>query len=273
MRAAAPRDYDEIDPPPPWPLSRLYHENSKLTERRALELREQIDRFADGGEAPLLRPGTGTGTIHPSRPSIALPRAGRRIFGARLDDALRGRRSPRGAFAPARLELAPVGALLDLSFGTTGELPSAGGATRLRAFPSAGALYPIEIYLAALDCAALGGEIHHYDAERHALARLSACPPRAEMERMIFADGLWEHAALAIVFTGVFERTQAKYGERGYRFVLLEAGHAAQNLLLVARSLGLQAAPIGGFCEDALGAALGLDQARESPVYTVLVGG
>ena len=271
MRAAAPRDYDEIDPPPPWPLSRLYHENSKLTERRALELQEQIARFADGGEAPLLAPTTGT--VHPSRPSIALPRAGRRLFGARLDDALRGRRSQRGPFAPARLGPAQIGALLDLAFGTTGELPAGETPARSRAFPSAGALYPIEIYVAALDCPALGRDVHHYDVEHHALSRLAACPARGELERMIFADGLWDHAALAIVFTGVFERTQAKYGERGYRFVLLEAGHAAQNLLLVARSMGLGAAPIGGFCEDALGAALGLDEARESPVYVVLVGG
>jgi SagB-type dehydrogenase family enzyme len=86
------------------------------------------------------------------------------------------------------------------------------------------------------------------------------------------AEDQWENAAAAIVLTGVFERTQAKYGERGYRFVLLEAGHAAQNLLLVAASLGVPALSIGGFCEDALGEAMGLEREKESPVYVVMIG-
>ena len=79
-------------------------------------------------------------------------------------------------------------------------------------------------------------------------------------------------AALAVVLTAVFERTQARYDERGYCFALLEAGHAAQNLLLVAESMGLAAVPIGGFCEDALGRALGVEPAKESPVHVLLVG-
>ena len=270
----APRTYEELTRPPPWPLSRLYHENSSLTERRALELREQIERFSDDDGAPPAAPRS-----YPSRPATPLPRARRRLFGARLDDALRERRTQRGPVAGGPVPLAELGALLDLALGLTGSAgPSKSAAAPgpepagLRAYPSAGALYPLETYVLALDCPPLEQAVFHHDPHRRALARLAPCPPLAELGRMIFADDLWRGAAAALVFTGVLERTQAKYGERGYRFVLLEAGHAAQNVLLAARGLGLSAAPIGGFCEDALAAAMGLSGRGESPVYVVLLG-
>lgn len=276
MRPSSPRTYDELDPAPPWPASRLYHENSKLTERRAEALQEQIALFAaDSAGAPAGQ------SRYPSRPTIALPRAKRRLFGPRLDDALRERRSQRGPFGGRSLSLAELGALLDLAVGSRRETAAKAGAKgtepptearALRPFPSAGGLYPIEVYVAALACASVERGIHHYDPGTHALARVAPCPAQAELERLIFADDLWPGTAAALVLTGVFDRTQAKYGERGYRFVLLEAGHAAQNMLLAAQSLGLAGAPIGGFCEDALGAAMGLDVTRESLVYVVLLG-
>lgn len=277
MSASSPRTYDELDPAPAWPASWLYHDTSKLTERRAEGLREQIELFAaDTGGAPAGQ------SRYPSRPAIALPRAARRLFGARLDDTLRERRSPRGAFADRPLSLAELGALLDLALGARPEaaLPAKAkreetpiAARALRPFPSAGGLYPLEVYVATLACAAVARGIHHYDPVKHALATVAPCPAQGELERLILADNVWGHAAAALVFTGVFARTQAKYGERGYRFALLEAGHAAQNVLLAAQSLGLAGAPIGGFCEDALGAALGLEATKESPLYVVLLGG
>ena len=206
-----------------------------------------------------------------------MPRAKRRLIGPRLDDALRDRRSQRGPFASRSLLLTELGALLDLAVGASRQAPSKETKGQeppeprdLRPFPSAGALYPVEVYLAALSCASVERGIHHYDAFKHALASVAPCPAPGDLARLIFADDLWQGAAAALIFTGVF---QAKYGERGYRFALLEAGHAAQNVLLVAQSLGLAAAPIGGFCEDTLGAAMGLDATRESPVYVILVGG
>lgn len=274
---SSPRTYDELEPPPCWPASRLYHENSKLTERRAEALQEQIELFAaDSAGAPEGQ------SRYPSRPTIALPRAKRRLIGPRLDDSLRDRRSQRGPFAKRPLALAELGALLDLSVGARREASSRTaaksddpltGSPLLRAFPSAGGLYPVEVHVAALECASVERGIHHYDPTKHALARVSPCPSGPDLARLIFSDNLGDTAAAALIFTGVFERTQAKYGERGYRFVLLEAGHAAQNVLLAAQALGLAAAPIGGFCEDALGAVMGLDPGKESPVYVVLIGG
>ncbi|MEP7124830.1 MAG: SagB/ThcOx family dehydrogenase [Byssovorax sp.] len=212
---------------------------------------------------------------------MALPRAKRRLFGPRLDDTLRDRRSQQGPFASRPLPLASLGALLDLAVGARRQAPSKANAkgdaapaevALLRPFPSAGGLYPLEVHVAALACASVERGFYHHDPAAHALARLGPCPAEADLSRLIFADNLWPGAAAALIFTAVLERTQAKYGERGYRFALIEAGHAAQNVLLAAGALGLVAAPIGGFCEDALGAAMGLDAARESPLYVVLIG-
>jgi SagB-type dehydrogenase family enzyme len=258
-----PRTYDELEMAGRWPLSRLFHDSTKLTELRALELKESIASFVDPEEER-------TAHAHADGSSIALPRAKRRLFGPRLDDALRDRRSQREPFSGEAIDRAELGALLDLSAGVTG------GSARLRAWPSAGALHPIDLHALVLVGAGLERGAYKYDPGCHALVR-GPTGRGQELEgdllrRTILADTVGGGAALAVVLTAVFERTQAKYGERGYRFVLLEAGHAAQNLLLVAQSMGLAAAPIGGFCEDALARTLGVDPAKESPVHVVLFG-
>ena len=81
-----------------------------------------------------------------------------------------------------------------------------------------------------------------------------------------------EGAGALVILTARFERGEARYGERAYRFALSETGHVAQNILLVAEALDLGAVPLGGFCEDELGRHLGLDSRRESPLYVVMLG-
>jgi len=254
-----PRDYDDLLRGGPQPVSALFHEHSKLTERRMLEFKEAIEAFGD--------PRAET-KAYPTRPAIELPRHRRSLFAARLDVTLKGRRSERGHFRDAPIPAKALGSLLELSLGPTGE--------GVRSWPSAGARYPLEAYVVALACEEVPSGLYHYDPFRHSLGHLGECPPKEVLSRLVFAGGpggdRWERAAAALVFTAVFERTQAKYGERGYRFVLLEAGHAAQNVLLVACALGLGAVSLGGFCEDGLGDVLGLDRSVESPVYVILLG-
>ncbi|CAN5846200.1 hypothetical protein BH11VER1_BH11VER1_14190 [soil metagenome] len=77
---------------------------------------------------------------------------------------------------------------------------------------------------------------------------------------------------MVIVWTAMFERTCAKYGDRGYRLILLEAGHAGQNAVLLAAGLKCGALVLGGFYDSALGAALDLDPEKEAPIYCVALG-
>lgn len=257
------REYQELFAGRPWAASEMYHEQSKLTGRRAgafLEQMADFERSVPPGR-PQVRRGAAT---------IRLLPVPRRASGPRLTEALRRRRSWRGPFGPGAVGLPQLGTLLQLGFGACGEPVGAG--PPLRCWPSAGALYPLELYAIALRCEGIEPGAYAYSVPDHALASTGPVPGPEELRRMILLPGPWPGPALFLVLTGVFARVQRKYGERGYRFLLLEAGHAAQNILLLAGALKLSVVPLGGFCEDLLGRCLGLDARRESPIYVLMLG-
>jgi SagB-type dehydrogenase family enzyme len=135
-----------------------------------------------------------------------------------------------------------------------------------RAAPSAGALYPLEIYVAT------PSGFYHYDVREHRLTRRSDRDLRPAICRAALEQEAIRQAPADFVITAVYARTERKYGEgRGPRYVHLEAGHAAQNLLLQAVALGLGAVPIGAFHDDAIQKALALP-ADHMPLYVIPVG-
>ena len=173
-----------------------------------------------------------------------------------LDDVLAHRRSIR-SFTDGQLVEEAISRLLWAAQGVTA---SWGGRTA----PSAGALYPIEVYVATADA------LRRYVPDDHRAVDLA---PEDRRPRIAEATGQ-EAAADAptlFVITGVVARTAEKYGERAERYVQLEAGHVCQNLLLEATALGLGAVPIGAFSDEALRDALGLSDG-ELPLYVVPVG-
>lgn len=133
-----------------------------------------------------------------------------------------------------------------------------------RTAPSAGALYPLELYAVtrttALHYVPVGHRVEQWPAGTW--SRLVASTP---------SGAAVSTAAAVFVVAGVQGRTRVKYGERAARYVLLEAGHCAQNLLLQAVCLGLGAVPIGAFDEDAVADYLALPTS-ESPVYLIPTG-
>jgi SagB-type dehydrogenase family enzyme len=145
---------------------------------------------------------------------------------------------------------------------------SAQGVTRSwggRTAPSAGALYPLELYAATAD-----GVYHYLPQEHQAEVWLAK-----DIRQSLWAAGLQqealEQAPTIFVMTAVYERTSAKYGDRTERYVQMEAGHAAQNLLLQAVTLGLGAVPIGAFDDDKVAIALSLP-IEEAPLYLIPIG-
>jgi SagB-type dehydrogenase family enzyme len=205
---------------------------------------------------------------HGGRPRVPLPPPS--LGDAALEDVLRGRRSRR-VFAPAPLALGQLATLLWAAYGITGalELGGAGAMQQLRAAPSAGALYPLELFVAPLRVSGLERRIHHYDPLAHELERL---PAGADVEA-VSPDPALPGDAAAVVFAGaVFWRSRFKYGLRAYRFTLLEAGHAMQNLLLAAEGLGLVGVVLGGFFDDRVDRLLELDGTDESVLVGVCVG-
>lgn len=196
----------------------------------------------------------------PPRPADAassLP-APRSTGAVSLEEALRTRRSIR-ELSGEPLPTADIGQLLWAAQGITD--PASGHRTS----PSAGALYPLEVYAVTAD------GVFHYLPTGHRMERVLAPDLRAELAAAALAQEAVGAAGVDFVLTGVAARTRAKYGDRAERFVAMEAGHAAENMLLQATAMGLGAVPIGGFTDDAVAAVLALPEG-ELPLYILAVG-
>ena len=140
-----------------------------------------------------------------------------------------------------------------------------------RTAPSAGALYPLEVYVVAGDVENLVAGIYKYDPDEHDLVPVLDGDKRSELAYAALAQSFVKEGALALVFTAVYERTKVKYGERGIRYVHMEAGHAAQNVCLQAIALGLGAVTVGAFHDEQVAELLNLPD-DEQPLYIIPVG-
>jgi SagB-type dehydrogenase family enzyme len=193
--------------------------------------------------------------------SIALPAPLRKGKGS-VEQALAARRSRR-SYASAPVTLAEAGQLLWAAQGVTGPEGQ-------RTAPSAGALFPLELYLAASRVEGLAPGIYRYNAAEHALELHVAGDRRREMTAAASGQDCMRFAACALVLAAVPERC-AKYGDRAAKFIHIEAGHAAQNVYLQAESLELGVCAVGAFSagEVQRAAELGRD---EQAVYLLTVG-
>jgi SagB-type dehydrogenase family enzyme len=156
-----------------------------------------------------------------------------------VEKAMRERRSVR-QYKNVPIALTDLSQLLWAAQGSSG---IGGGRTT----PSAGALYPLEVYVVVGNVAGLSAGIYSYNPQKHRLARIAEGDARAELSSAALRQSSIEKAAAVLVISCVYERTTIKYGERGSRYVHMEAGHAAQNVYLQAVSLNLGTVVIGAF--------------------------
>jgi len=146
------------------------------------------------------------------------------------------------------------------------------GLCRLRRpYPSAGALFPTEFYLIAGNVSGLPPCVTHYSPQSHKLSVLAV--RNAASGRSPFITQSMDDIPAALIITSIFGRARAKYGDRGYRFALLEAGHAAQNVCLVATGMGLGCLMWGGYYDDDVHDVIGVDGVTEAVLSCVLLGG
>lgn len=182
---------------------------------------------------------------------------------ASLEETLLNRRSVR-EYAPAPLTLDEVAQLLWAAQGLTAKW---GGRTA----PSAGALYPLEVYLVAGNVTGLAAGVYRYAPEQHQLVLIRSGDTRHELAEAALAQDWIQEGAVSIVITAVYERTTRKYGERGIRYIYMEAGHAAQNVCLQAVALNLGTVVVGAFHDEDVRNILGIPQ-NETPLYIMPVG-
>ena len=181
-----------------------------------------------------------------------------------LETLLQQRRSVR-EYSDRPLSLSDIGQLLWAAQGITHR-------QGLRTAPSAGALYPLELYVVAGRVDSLPAGIYHYQPDGHRLLAKHRDDRRNGLARAAFGQTWLENAAAVVVFAAVPERTARKYGERAVRYVHMETGHAAQNLFLQAGALGLDTVPVGAFDDNAVTSLLQLP-ADTRPLLLMPVGG
>lgn len=189
-----------------------------------------------------------------------------------LPDLLRRRRSCR-RYLRREMPLAQLTLLLAATYGITRQEQLPDGVSFLaHAVPSAGGRYPLEVTVVAQRVSGLTDGAYHYNVLLHALEPLRGGDVFPELGGCLIDQQSLADANLVIIFSAVFHRTLARYGARGYRYILFEAGHAAQNLCLLATEQHLGSLCIGGFFDGRLNRFLHLDGRGEAALYCVVVG-
>lgn len=180
-----------------------------------------------------------------------------------VEEAILNRRSVR-EYTGEALTLDEVSQILWAAQGTTSD-------KGFRTVPSAGALYPLEVYLVVGDVIDLPPGVYRYLPDTHEIVQVDSGDRREELARAAVDQEWVKEAAVDLVFTAVPSRTTSKYGDRGTRYVHMEAGHAAQNVYLQAGTLGVGVTVIGAFDDDHVHEIVGAGE-EEEPLYVISAG-
>jgi len=173
-----------------------------------------------------------------------------------LEEALARRRSER-SFVRRTLDREQISQLLWAAQGVT--------EGRLRTAPSAGALYPLEVYLVT------GEGIYHYLPQSHELEPIAEGDLLPQLSKAALGQECVREAPVSVVIAAVYQRAERRYGERAARYVWIEAGHVAQNVHLQAVAMGLGSVPVGAFDDRQVHRVLSLPESQ-MPLYIIPVG-
>ncbi len=192
----------------------------------------------------------------------------RKIF---LVNVLKNRRSTR-TFSGEPISINDLSFLLLYSSGIIDS--GSGQDESKRPYPSAGARYPLEIYALVINEGEdIKAGLYHYNVKENCIEILL----QEELKNWLLdSTGKFKpilKASVVFIITGVLDRNRIKYDDRGYRYILMEAGHVAQNLLLLATGLGMASLAIGGYIDSKVTELLDLELVKESPLYMIAVGG
>jgi len=175
-----------------------------------------------------------------------------------VEEAINNRRSVRN-YAPKKIDVASISQLLWAAQGITDK------SRGFRSTPSAGALYPLEIYLVKDE------GIYHYIPDGHKLELVSDKNVKEALVKAAHNQAFISEADIDIIVCGVYERAAVRYGDRAVRYTDMEAGHLAQNVFLQAIALGLDSVAIGAFSDSAVSEIVGLPK-NSKPLYILPVG-
>ena len=184
-----------------------------------------------------------------------------------LGQSLQHRRSCR-RYADTPLSMKELAMLLWASQG----ISASGGNFFFRTAPSAGALYPVETYLSIQNVESLSPGLYHFQPAEFCLELVSEGFVGKSVAEAALGQNFMAAAGVVFIWSAILRRNFSKYGHRGLRYVMMDAGHICQNLLLAAAGLVLGACPVAAFYDDQLNRLLGLDGEEESVIYLAAVG-
>ena len=243
-----------MNPQEKFSIGERFHHETSLTWRSVLE-----DLFRTRPEKP---PQYKT---YPQAKVIKLPTP--KYRGMTLEETIEKRRSLRN-YSPKAISILQVSQLLFAAQGVTGKMYG----QPLRSAPSAGALYPFEIYLVVNNVHSLSKGIYHYAVLDHELELVRAGDFSSQITNAGLKQEMLGEADVTFVLSAIFDRVRHKYGERGFRYVYIEAGHISQNIYLQAVSLGLGAVSVGAFLDERVNKLIGIDGYKEAVIYLHAVG-
>ncbi len=251
-------------------LSELFHEHTKLREKTSQRMGRSISLFET---PPLQYFQSASSPEYPGSELIELPTDV--DLTADIATVLNTRRSVR-EYADHGLGLEELSRILLYSCGRTHErsVESLGITTtqHFRTYPSAGALYPVEIYLLVFHSDDLDTGVYYYSVGTHGLRKLSVRDDVSDLAG-IFLDPVSDwNTSVAVLLTGAFWRAKMKYGPRGYRYTLQESGHIAQNIQLVSHATNVGSVPLASFYDDGVNELLDIDGVNEAVVYAIALG-
>lgn len=244
-----------------------YHELSKMTEYNYRRLGINISYIkASGFYKKLMK----SYKIYQNAPQTRLPKS-QLIQPVNLQEVIVNRRSRRNFNGEIPLKVQQIAEILQLSYGATVEFTYEGEKQILRATPSAGALYPLEIYIISRNIESLDKGVYHYRICKHSLELVK------NVDEGIFKnlEKKWsfpKEFQCVVVITGVWNRSFIKYSERAYRYLLIETGIVSENMTLISEVQGLNALIMGGWSDDEINELLGIDGINEISLLPICIG-
>lgn len=253
-------------------IAEVFHENTKISQVNP-KFRQSIKQFM------LLSPESKAAFVsspeYVDKQLISLPEENDPKM--TLTECIRSRTSTRN-YSSDPITMSDLSVLLKYGCGMVGnELVAIGEHSfKSRGYPSAGGFYPVEPYVIVLKSDELECGIYYYSAKNHGLRIINQFSRDELLEQVEEIVDKWtmdyQDASLMIMLTGSFWKSKIKYGPRGYRFTLLEAGHLMQNIQLIVPTLGLGSVSIGGLKEAVVDPLLEVNGVDESILYGCLIG-
>jgi len=181
-----------------------------------------------------------------------------------IEQALQSRRSVR-RYSDKPVDIQTVSQILWSAQGITHEQRG------YKTAPSAGAIFPLEIYAAVGNVEGLSAGLYHYISDNHHLVKIHDQDIRTDLSAAALRQTSVRDGAFVVIIAAIYERTTGRYGERGIKYVHMEVGHVGQNIHLQAKSLGLGTVVIGAFIDEEMKRVLNLPE-DQIPLYLMPLG-